>query len=100
VLEGIDPDIGSGELVSVMGSSGSGKSTLMNVLGLLDGHDQKVADYLAAGARLVWVVDPERRSVTTYRSPLAPRRREAPESLGGEDVLPGLVMPLEAIFER
>jgi Uma2 family endonuclease len=60
----------------------------------------KVADYLAAGARLVWVVDPKRKSVTTYRTLLAPRRLESSESLDGEDVLPGLVIPVEAIFER
>jgi Uma2 family endonuclease len=60
----------------------------------------KVADYLAAGARLVWVVDPKRKAVTSYRGLLAPRRLEAHETLGGEDVLPGLVIPLEAIFER
>ena len=60
----------------------------------------KVADYLAAGARMVWVVDPERKSVTTYRTLLAPRRLERHDTLGGEDVLPGLAIPLEAIFER
>jgi Uma2 family endonuclease len=60
----------------------------------------KVADYLAAGARLVWVVDPKRKSVTTYRTLLAPRRLELHEALDGEDVLPGLVIPLERIFER
>lgn len=60
----------------------------------------KVADYLAAGARFVWVVDPERRSVTTYRTLLAPRRLESHEALGGEDVLPGLVIPLDSIFEH
>jgi len=58
----------------------------------------KVADYLAAGARMVWVVDPERRSVTTYRELLAPRRLQSPEALNGEDVLPGLSIALDAIF--
>lgn len=40
VLKGINLDIQSGEMVSIMGSSGSGKSTLLNILGILDGHDR------------------------------------------------------------
>ena len=60
----------------------------------------KVADYLAAGARMVWVVDPVRKSVTTYRELLAPRRLESNETLDGKNVLPGLALPVEAIFER
>ncbi len=60
----------------------------------------KVADYLAAGARLVWVVDSERKTVTTYTALLTPVRIEAPAILDGGDVLPGLEIPLDAIFER
>lgn len=47
VLKGIDLDIHSGELVSIMGASGSGKSTLLNILGILDHYDE--GSYLLDG---------------------------------------------------
>ena len=40
VLKGIDLHIKEGEFVSIMGSSWSGKSTLLNIVGLLDIHDE------------------------------------------------------------
>lgn len=40
VLKGIDLHIAEGELVSIMGPSGSGKSSLLNILGILDHHDE------------------------------------------------------------
>jgi Uma2 family endonuclease len=58
----------------------------------------KIADYLAAGSRLVWVVDPKERSVRTYRSLLAPRRLSSKETLDAEDVLPGFTIAVAKIF--
>lgn len=58
----------------------------------------KVLDYLDAGSRLVWVVDPATRSVTVYRSPKEIRLLTGDEELGGEDVLPDFRVGLKEIF--
>jgi len=59
----------------------------------------KVADYLAAGCRLVWVVDPDRRCVTTYRTLLFPQIFGADDAIDGMDLLPELTIPVASIFE-
>ena len=59
----------------------------------------KVADYLAAGARCVWVVDPSSRSVRVYRTLLQSRRVEEGDLLEEEDVLPGFSVPVKTLFD-
>jgi Uma2 family endonuclease len=59
----------------------------------------KVADYLAAGTRCVWVVDPESQAVTVYASLLGPHTVGQDEMLDGEDVLPGFRVLVGEIFE-
>jgi Uma2 family endonuclease len=59
----------------------------------------KVADYLAAGTRRVWVVDPEARTITVYASLLWPERLGEEEMLDGEDVVPGFRFQVGEIFE-
>jgi len=49
----------------------------------------KVGEYLESGVRLVWVVDPESRTATRYRSTTDVLPLTAADDLSGEDVLPG-----------
>lgn len=59
----------------------------------------KVADYLAAGTRLVWIVDPDCRRVTVHAPSVAPIVRSTGEALDGGDVLPGFVVQVEELFQ-
>jgi Uma2 family endonuclease len=59
---------------------------------------EKVGEFLGAGTRLVWVLDPERRSAAVYRSLVDVRRLEAHEALDGEEVIPGFSCPLRDLF--
>jgi len=59
----------------------------------------KVGEYLQAGVRLVWVIDPKRRTAAAYTS-LTEVRRLGPEaSLDGEDVLPGFRCRLADVID-
>ena len=58
----------------------------------------KVRDWLEAGARRVWVVDPENQTVAVYRSPGEATILGLSETLPGEDVLPGFAVPVRQIF--
>ena len=59
---------------------------------------RKALDYLEAGTRLVWVLDPVAKAVTVYRSEsdIETLTREA--MLTGEDVVPGFTCPVENLF--
>jgi len=58
----------------------------------------KVATYLAAGVRLVWVIEPEHRAVTAYAPNGDPRRFGEGNVLDGGDVLPEFRLPVADIF--
>jgi Uma2 family endonuclease len=58
----------------------------------------KVGEYLAAGVRLVWVIDPRASRAVRYRS-LSDVREIGPDgTLDGEDLLPGFHCPLAELL--
>jgi Uma2 family endonuclease len=59
----------------------------------------KRQDYFRVGVRLVWEVDPEKRTVAVYTAPEAPAATltEA-DTLDGGAVLPGFALPLRDLF--
>ena len=61
---------------------------------------EKVEEYLAAGVRLVWVVDSQRRKAYVFRPDRPSRTLAAGDSLEGEDVLPGFVLSLAELFSE
>lgn len=66
---------------------------------------RKMQEYIENGCRLGWLIIPKTQQVEIYRSDSsAPRVRpievlQSPTSLSGEDVLPGFVLNLAAIFK-
>jgi Uma2 family endonuclease len=58
----------------------------------------KREEYFAAGVALVWMVDPDERSVTVYTSPEDSVSCGASDALGGGTVLPGFFLPLGDLF--
>jgi Uma2 family endonuclease len=60
---------------------------------------EKVHEYLDAGSRLVWVVDPGRRTVTVWRPNRQAREFRANQKVAGEEVLPGFSFRVNDLFE-
>jgi len=58
----------------------------------------KVADWLAAGTKIVWVIDPDRRETRVYRRDGTLTVLGSEASLEGEDVLPGFSSPLRDVL--
>ncbi len=58
----------------------------------------KIADWLAAGTKIVWVVDPERQEVRVYRPDGSLSVLGSSDSLDGEDILPGFTCALTQVF--
>ena len=58
----------------------------------------KMAEYLANGVRLGWLINPQARQVEIYRLEREVETLDAPMTLSGEDVLLGFTLDLSPIW--
>ena len=61
---------------------------------------EKVRDWLAAGTRLVWVVDPRKHVVQVYREDGSETTVTGDQTLDAEPVLPGFRCALHGVFGK
>jgi len=59
---------------------------------------EKMREYLANGARLGWLIDPQNQRVEIYRSDREVEVLEQPDQLSGEDILPDFTLDLHRIW--
>ena len=62
--------------------------------------DAKAQDYVAAGAALVWVVNPRWRNVTIYQADRTVRIVAGSEELTAPDLLPGFACRVADLFPK
>jgi Uma2 family endonuclease len=60
--------------------------------------EAKVREYLAAGVELVWVADPDARTVTAHRPNQPPQVFAAADTLTADPVIPGFAAPVAELF--
>jgi Uma2 family endonuclease len=60
--------------------------------------DRKLREYFSAGVRLVWIVDPRKRTARVYTAVDQSVLIKEGQSLDGGAVLPGFVLPLSELF--
>ncbi|PSP17672.1 MAG: Uma2 family endonuclease [Cyanobacteria bacterium QS_8_64_29] len=60
----------------------------------------KMQEYIDNGTQLGWLIEPETQRVEIYRPGQQASILEAPQTLSGEDILPGFELDLSAIWSR
>ncbi|WP_427162781.1 Uma2 family endonuclease [Aliinostoc sp. HNIBRCY26] len=59
---------------------------------------EKMAEYIANGTELGWLIDRKQQKVFIYRPEKAVEELDNPSTLSGEDILPGFVLDLSQIW--
>jgi Uma2 family endonuclease len=73
----------------------------VEILSPKDKHEDivaKVQEYLGSGVALVWIVDPDLRTVTVHRADAPPALFNDTQELSGEPFLPGFRTPVADVF--
>ena len=70
-------------------------STTDNLLTL----QKKMAEYMSNGVRLGWLINPENKQVEIYQLGKAKEVLEHPNTIANDDILPGLVIEFDSIWE-
>ena len=60
---------------------------------------QKMVEYMANGAQLGWLIDPQERRVYVYRPGAAVEQLDDPRAVSGESLLGGLELELQEIWD-
>ncbi|CDM95895.1 MAG: Uma2 family endonuclease [Limnospira sp. PMC 1291.21] len=61
---------------------------------------EKMQEYLENGAKLGWLIDPQRRIVEVYRADSDVEMLSNPTELSGENLLPGFVLDLRRVWGK
>lgn len=59
---------------------------------------EKLVEYFESGCRLAWVINPDEQSILVYRQPQPDHLLKMTDTLTGEDVIPGLEIPVAELF--
>jgi Uma2 family endonuclease len=62
--------------------------------------DEKIGEYLVAGVKLVWIINPERRWVTIHRADGSVVRLKETDTLDCGQVVPGFSCAVGDLFPR
>lgn len=60
----------------------------------------KLKEYFLGGVKLVWIIDPQKRTAEAYTAPDKATAIPADGTLKGGDVLPGFSLPLASLFAK
>ena len=61
--------------------------------------DDKAAEFLRAGSRAVWIVNPRRRTVAVHTPDNTSVTYQIGDAIPGGEMLPGFELPVTDIFE-